>query len=208
MADTVTIEVQPRDPKKNKGTGSRASSKLRDQGRVPAIIYGHKKDSITISLANEDIAMMLKKQVHLARLSWNGTSELAVVRDVQWDYLGKSIIHLDFQRVDDEEMVSAEVALELYGDPVGVSQGGRLEQSMRSITIVAKPADIPKVIIVEVSHLGLGQAIHVKDLRKGLLPEGVDTELDESMLIVHIIEKKGRKAAATSDDDEAKDEAQ
>lgn len=202
MAEAVTIQVEPRDPAKNKGTGSRVSRKLRAQGRVPAIIYGHKKTPVPISLTKDDVTMMLKKSVHLAQLAWEGSSELAVVRDVQWDHLGKDIIHLDFLRVDAGETVESEVALELHGEPVGLTLGGRLEQIVRSLKIKAKPNAIPKELTIEVGHLNVGEAILVRDLKK-LLPDGVETDADESILLVHVVEKKtGSGGGAAEGDDE------
>ena len=200
MAEAVTIQVQPRDPVKNKGTGTRVARKLRALGRVPAIIYGHKQTPVPISLSSEDVAMMLKKSVHLAQLAWDGTTELTVVRATQWDHLGKAIIHLDFLRVDASEQVEAEVAIELHGTPVGISQGGRLEQLTRSIKINARPTSIPKFLTIEVGELSIGDAIHVKELRS-MLPEGVTTEMDDSLLIVHVVEKK-TSAAASEDEGE------
>ncbi|MEW4571109.1 50S ribosomal protein L25 [Tautonia sp. JC769] len=205
MAEAVTIQVEPRDPAKNKGTGSRVARKLRAQGRVPAIIYGHKKDPVPISLSKDDVALMLKRSIHLAQLAWDGTTELAVVRDVQWDYLGKDIIHLDFLRVSAGETVESEVALELHGEPAGLALGGRLEQIVRSLKVKAKPTAIPKVITLEVGDLGLGQAILVRDL-KGMLPEGVTTDADDSIMLVHVVEKKagsGGGAAASDEEGEA-----
>lgn len=206
MAEAVTIQVEPRDPAKNKGTGTRFSRKLRAQGRVPAIIYGHKKTPVPISLTKDDVAMMLKKSVHLAQLAWEGSTELAVVRDVQWDYLGKDIIHLDFLRVDAGETVESEVALELHGEPAGLALGGRLEQIVRSLKIKAKPNAIPKEITIEVGHLKVGEAILVRDLKK-LLPEGVETDADESILLVHVVEKKAGSGggAATVDEETAEE---
>lgn len=207
MAEAVTIQVEPRDPAKNKGTGSRSSKRLRAQGRVPAIIYGHKQDPVPISLSNDDVAMMLKKSVHLAQLAWDGKSEMAVVRDVQWDHLGKDIIHLDFLRVSAGETVEAEVALETHGDPVGLSQGGRMEQLVRSLKIKAKPTAIPKVLTIEVGGLNVGDAILVRDL-KGLMPEGVTTDADESVMLVHVIEKKAGSAAVSAGEEAEEGEAE
>src|SRR3954453_19052867 len=99
MADAVKIAVEARDPAKNKGTGSRFSRKLRKQGRVPAIIYGHKQDPVPISLTREAVWEMIKRSTHLAELNLGGSPETVLVRDVQWDHLGKDIIHLDFARV-------------------------------------------------------------------------------------------------------------
>ena len=204
MAEAVTIQVQPRDPAKNKGTGSRVARRLRAQGRVQAIIYGHKQEPVPISLSDDDIAMMLKRSAHLAQLSWDGTTELAVVRDVQWDHLGKQIIHMDFLRVGADELVDSEVGLEVHGEPVGLSEGGRLEQLMRSLTIKAKPTAIPKQITVEVGGMHIGDSIHIREL-KGMLPEGVSTEMDEDMLVVHVVEKKAGGAVAEGEEAEGEE---
>jgi large subunit ribosomal protein L25 len=206
MAEAVTIQVEPRDPAKNKGTGSRVVRKLRAQGRVPAIIYGHKQDPVPISLSKDDVALMLKRSIHLAQLAWDGTTELAVVRDVQWDYLGKDIIHLDFLRVSAGETVESEVALELHGEPAGLALGGRLEQIVRSLKVKATPNAIPKSITLEVGDLGLGQAILVRDL-KGMLPEGVTTDADDSIMLVHVVEKKAGSGGGAAQEGEGEAEA-
>src|SRR3954466_11937597 len=100
MADAVTIAVEARDPAKNKGTGSRVSRKLRAQGKIPAIVYGHKKTPQPISIGRDEVWQMIKKSTHLAQLQiGGGATEMVLVRDIQWDHLGKEIIHLDFARV-------------------------------------------------------------------------------------------------------------
>lgn len=201
MAEALSLQVEPRDPAKNKGTGTRAARKIRAQGRVPAILYGHKQDPVPFSLTNEDVALMLKKQAHLTQLNLGGTTELAVVRDVQWDYLGKQIIHLDFMRVSADEQVEAEVAIELHGTPVGLSEGGRLEQLMRSLTIKSRPTAIPNHVTIEVGGLHVNQSLHVRDL-KAMLPEGVVTEMDEGLLVVHVVEKTTGSGAEIAEEGE------
>src|SRR4051794_7821063 len=100
MADAITLQAEPRDPQKNKGTGTRVSRRLRAQGRVPAIIYGHKQTPVPVSLARDDVWDMIKRSTHLAQVKiGDAATEMVLVRDVQWDHLGKEIIHLDFARV-------------------------------------------------------------------------------------------------------------
>src|SRR3954468_24295052 len=103
MADAVTIKVEARDPQKNKGTGSRVARRLRGQGRIPAIIYGHKQTPVPITLARDDVWQMIKNSSHLAELKIDGATEMVLVRDVQWDHLGKEVLHLDFSRVSADE---------------------------------------------------------------------------------------------------------
>ena len=192
MADAVVLDVQERDTKKNVGTGSRASRKLRKQGRVPAILYGHKQDPQPISLSQDDIKLLLKKRSHLVQLRVGGASEMTLIRDVQWNYLGSEIIHLDFIRVSAQETVTTTVALKLHGNAPGLSQGGVLEQPIHEIEIQCLATAIPDTIRVEVGELGVDASVHLRDLT---LPEGVTTSLDPETVLVHIVSKASILAA-------------
>jgi large subunit ribosomal protein L25 len=183
MADAVKISVEARDPAKNKGTGSRFARKLRARGRIPAIIYGHKQDPVPISLTREAVWEMIKKSTHLAELSLGETSETVLVRDVQWDHLGKEIIHLDFARVNADESIETEVRLELRGEAPGVGEGGVLDQVVHSVAVTCRANAIPDSIRIDVSTLHLGGAVHVREL---VLPEGVTVTDDPDLLLVHV----------------------
>lgn len=184
MAEAVKIPVESRDPTKNKGTGSRVSRRLRKQGKIPAIIYGHKQTPVPIAMTRASVWEMIKKSTHLAELTFNGLSETVLVRDVQWDHLGKEIIHLDFARVTIDESIETEVRLEVRGVAAGVAAGGTLEVLLHDLKVVCRANTIPESIRVDVSHLELNQAIHVKDL---VLPEGVKVDEDPEKLVVHVV---------------------
>jgi large subunit ribosomal protein L25 len=193
MAEAVILNVEPRDPQKNKGTGSRVARRLRAQGRVPAIIYGHKQAPVPISLSREDVQGLLKKGSHLTRLNFGGQSEMALIRDVQWDHLGKEIIHLDFFRVSAEERVTTSVSLELHGTAPGLNEGGMLDQPVHTLAISCLATAIPESIRIEVGDLHLNQSVHVKDLP---LPEGVTTDVDPDLVLVHVVPRKAAVEAA------------
>src|SRR5579885_1832257 len=124
MSEAVRIRVEPRDARKNKGTGTRVARRLRRSGRIPAVIYGHKQAVVPVTLSHEDVLRMVKSPGHLAELDLGGTTETVLIREVQWDHLGKEILHLDFARVSAEEVVETEVPLELRGTPSGTAAGG------------------------------------------------------------------------------------
>jgi large subunit ribosomal protein L25 len=187
MAQAVTIAVEPRDPAKNKGTGTRAARRLRAQGRVPAILYGHKQANQPITLARDDVWNMIKKGTHLAQLNLGETTEMALVRDVQWDHLGKEIIHLDFYRVDANERVSTTVPITIHGTAAGLHEGGMLELPVHSLSIECLVTQIPDSIRVDVSELHIGGMIHVRDLN---LPEGVKVEDDPDQVVAHVVLRK------------------
>jgi len=184
MADAVKITVEARDPAKNKGTGTRVSRRLRATGRIPAIVYGHKEGNTPVSLARDSIWEMLKKSSHLAELSLNGTTETVIVRDIQWDYLGKEILHVDFARVSADETIETEVRLELRGTAPGVVEGGVLDHAVHNLHVRCRANAIPDSIRVDVSNLHLGASIHTRDLT---LPEGVTALGDPDLVLIHVI---------------------
>jgi large subunit ribosomal protein L25 len=184
MAEAVKIQVEARDPAKNKGTGSRVSRRLRKQGKIPAIIYGHKQTPVPIALPRTAVWDMIKKSTHLAELSFGGSTETVLVRDVQWDHLGKEIIHLDFARVNVDESIETEVRVEIRGTAPGALGGGTLEHLLHDLKIICRANAIPDAIKVDVSHLQVDQGIHVKDL---ILPDGVTVDDDPEKLVVHVI---------------------
>jgi large subunit ribosomal protein L25 len=186
MADAVKIQVETRDPAKNKGTGSRVSRKLRKNGKIPAIIYGHKQAPVPISIPRDTVWEMIKKSTHLAELDLGGSTETVLVRDVQWDHLGKEIIHLDFSRVSADESIETEVRLDFRGIPAGLAGGGTLEVLVHELRVICRANAIPDAIRVDVSHLGVDEGIHVKDLT---LPEGVKVDADPDLLLVHVVSR-------------------
>lgn len=184
MAETFSIAAEARDPAKNKGTGTRAVRRLRAAGRVPAILYGHKQTPVPISIARDDVWQLIKKATHVAEVKLGDATEMALVRDVQWDHLGKEILHLDFFRVSADESITTEVTLAVHGTPPGLSQGGVLEVIVHSLEVTCRVTSIPDVIRLEVGGLNLNESIHVRDLH---LPEGVVATADPDQLLAHVV---------------------
>jgi len=184
MTESAKIRVETRDPQKNKGTGSRVARRLRAKGRIPAVIYGHKQAVVPITVGRADVWQMIKTPGHLADLDLGGSSETVLIRDVQWDHLGKEILHLDFSRVSAEEVIETEVALELRGVAPGLAAGGILEQLVHSLSINCKAGAIPGSIKVDVSNLQVEQGLHARDI---VLPPDVTLNADPDLLLVHVV---------------------
>lgn len=183
MSSAVKIGVQPRDPGKNKGTGTRVVRRLRKRGLVPAVIYGHKQAVVPITLTSEDAFNMIKKPGHLADLDLGGKTETVLIRDVQWDHLGKEILHLD-SAGQHEEMIDTEVSLELRGHAAGIAGGGVLEHLVHTLRIRCRAGAIPESIKADVSHLQVDEGIHVRDL---VLPPDVTVRADPDLLLAHVV---------------------
>ncbi len=186
MAEALKIRVQPRDPAKNKGTGTRVARRLRQQGRVPAVIYGHKQDVVPITLSHDDVWHMMKAASHLAELDLGDKVETVLIRDVQWDHLGKEILHLDFARVSAEEEIETEVNLEIRGLAPGLAEGGILEQLVHALSIKCPAGAIPGSLKVDVSQLNIDQGIYVRDLT---LPAGVKVDAEDDLLLIHVVQR-------------------
>ena len=185
MSEAVKTRVELRDAQKNKGTGTRVARRLRKNGRIPAVIYGHKQAVVPVTLSHDDVLRLVKTPGHLAELDLGGaTTETVLIRDVQWDHLGKEILHLDFARVDAEEIIETEVSVEVRGVPAGIAEGGVLEHLVRSLRIRCPAGAIPSSIKVDVNHLQVDQGIHVGDLT---LPPDVTVDADSDLLLAHVV---------------------
>jgi len=196
MTESAKIRVEPRDPVKNKGTGSRVARRLRAAGRIPAVIYGHKLAVIPISLGRGDVWRMIKTPGHLADLDVSGSTETVLIRDVQWDHLGKEILHLDFSRVSAEEVIETEVAVELRGQAAGIANGGILEHLVHSLSINCRAGAIPDSIKIDVSNLQIDEGIHVRDLN---LPADVTVNADPDVLLVHVVVRGAQDEAVEAE---------
>ena len=160
MSAPVTLPARPR-----QGKGTRSSRRLRKEGRVPAVIYGHGQENLNVSLPLKETATALGRGAHVVSLAIDGGgSEQVLVKDVQYDHLGSEMLHLDLFRVNLDEEITSPVAVVLEGEPKGVLDNGILTQMRDTIEVVCRVRDLPDEIRVDVSHLGVGDAVHVSDL--------------------------------------------
>ena len=165
MIEALSLEAQLRD-----GTGSKAAAAVRRQGRIPAIVYGHKQEAVAISLDAHDFVEGLRHGHRLMDVAISGNNEKMIIKDLQYDYLGRTILHADLMRVDVTERIKVEVPLELKGSPKGMQEGGVLEAHMDHLDVECLAVDIPELIVVSVKDLDVGQSIYAREVK---LPEGV-----------------------------------
>ncbi len=186
MSEVVKTRVELRDAQKNKGTGTRVARRLRKSGRIPAVIYGHKQAVVPVTLSHDDVLRMVKTPGHLAELDLGGaTTETVLIRDVQWDHLGKEILHLDFARVNAEEVDRDRSDGGSSGRARRHRRGGNPRASgPEPADQVAAPGRSLDSIKVDVSHLQVDQGIHVRDLT---LPPDVSVDADPDVLLVHVV---------------------
>ncbi len=187
MAESVQLAVKPRD-----GAGSQAAKRLRKQGLLPAVVYGHKEATLAVALAYDDFVKALRHGARLVELKTDGSAQAAIIQDVQWDHLGKDVLHVDFRRVSKDERVVVSVPLHLRGIAPGVGGGGVLDQPLHVIDVECLVTAVPDEIRVPVGELQVGQALYVKDLR---LPEGVKAMADPEAIVVQVTAPQVEAAA-------------
>jgi large subunit ribosomal protein L25 len=176
MDKTVVLKAEIREQ-----SGSKQSARLRGQGRVPAVVYGHKKDPVAISLDAHDFAEGLHRGQRLIDVQIGKKKEKMMVKDLQYDHLGKEVIHADLMRVDVTEVVKVDVPVEIKGTAKGTHEGGIIEVHADKVQVECKVVEIPESIALSVKELGVGDSLHAKDLQ---LPEGVKLVSPPEMLIV------------------------
>ncbi len=168
-------------------TGSRYTARLRAEGRMPVVVYGHGQEPAHLSVDNEEINELLHQHAHLLNVVVDGKEETVVLKDAQWDHMSSNILHLDLARVNLSEEVTVEVELKFVGEPVGLKVAGAiLEHPQDTIEVTCKASDIPEVIKVDVSGLEAGESLTLSDL---VLPAGVtvDTETDTVLASVQVM---------------------
>lgn len=159
-------EITTLQAKKREHTGSRYSKRIREQGGLPAIVYGHKQDPVAVTLDAKEALTRIHKGEKVYTLDIEGgTSETVLLRDLQFDYLGTNIVHCDLSRVDLSERVSVHVAIHLVGDAVGLKKAGAiLINSATAIDLECTVTNLPEFIEVDISDLDVGDVIHARDV--------------------------------------------
>jgi len=169
-------------------TGKGVARKLRAAGRVPAVVYGHARESQALSLVSRDLEKLLSQisaGSTVVELSLGGAVTKTLIREVQRHPFKKQILHVDFQELVAGEKVLVDLPLVFVGVPEGVRlSGALLEQILHSIEVRVDPAHIPNHVDVDVSHLAMGHSLHVRDI---VLPEGLEVLSDEDATICAVI---------------------
>lgn len=176
MTDRMKLEGQLRTK-----VGSTGSTQLRKKGQTPAIMYGHKKESVAFSINGHEFTKGLHHGHRLYDVVLDGKAETLLVKDLQYDHLGKDIIHADFMRVNLAEKVSVAVDLEFKGNAAGSLEGGMIDNHASQIEIECLVSQIPETILVSIKEVQVGTALHAGQIE---LPEGMTLVSDPETLIL------------------------
>jgi large subunit ribosomal protein L25 len=177
----ITLATEPRSE-----LGSRPAGRLRRQGKVPAVVYGLGTDTVSVTVPSRALQHILAGESGantLITLEVDGESVLTLARQIHRHPTRGELVHVDFIRIRRDVAVSAEIPVHLLGEATGVRDGGLLEQLMFQLTVEAMPGNIPNVIEIDVSALGIGDQLRVEDMQ---LPTGVATEVEGDTVVAQV----------------------
>ncbi len=179
----LTITVQNRET-----TGKSKNRQLRAQGNVPAVVYGDGLSPSNIQVATRDIEKLLREAgdnaVFLLELEGTDQRRHAMIKDYDLDLISGAFLHIDFQRVNMEQVIRIQVPVELVGEPIGVRmEGGMVDFINREVEVECLPANIPSTLRADIEELHIGQHVEAKDLELG---EGVSLVDDPERVIASI----------------------
>lgn len=209
--EVVKLKARPRT-----GTGKSYTRKIRKQGWVPAVYYGHNMKTKNIEVDAREFGNIIreKKTSHLINLDLpeEKRDSTSVIKEIQRHVLKDNLFfHVDFQHVAMDEKITVNCPLQLIGEAIGVIEdGGILGHPKRTITIECLPANIPEYITVDVSELHIGNSIHIKDLE---VPNVVikDSPDDVIAVVAHpqaVVEEEPAVSEKVEEEAEAKEGAE
>lgn len=162
------MAVIPLTASRRESLGKGGARKSRQAGQIPGVLYGHGETPVAVAVSSRDFDVALRDHQGsnpIVNLAVNGSEYTALIRAVQYDPLSRNILHLDFQHISLTEQIEVKVAIHLVGLPVGVKDGGGiLEPILREVEVRCLPTAIPASIDVDVSHLNIGDSVHLRDL--------------------------------------------
>jgi large subunit ribosomal protein L25 len=194
----MTHETPTINAAKRERLGSRYAQRLRKSGRLPAVIYGHGADPVSVSIEEKATLAHLHHGQHVFNVEIDGgASETCLVKDLQFGYLGDNVIHVDLARVDLDEKVTVRVHLELVGEIQNATLAGAIVvHDLSEIEVECTVRNIPESIRVELDSYQ--QSVTVGELA---MPEGVVGITPENTMIIHV------QIAAEEEDAESTEEA-
>jgi large subunit ribosomal protein L25 len=168
-----------------RATGSSSSRRLRAEGQIPAVLYGHGMDSLSIHVDRRELRLALTGPAGynaLVNLSVDGEVHPTIVKSLQRDPVRRNVTHIDFLVVSLDEVIEISVPFQIVGEAKAVlSEGGLVDPAVDTITIRTTPGNVPGAFTYDVSELQIGDVIRVSELT---MPEGVELVDDPEMAIV------------------------
>ncbi|MBZ0265722.1 50S ribosomal protein L25 [bacterium] len=198
MADIYTLNATPRRKTEKKSD----TKNLRKAEIVPGVFYISGKEAVSLQFDLKELKAMLADRPPLVRVDWGKTEDEGhecMIRELQWHPVTQELMHIDFMGVTRGVKVHTTVPIDIVGTPEGAKSGGILQTILTEVDIICFPKDIPRFLEVDVSHLEIGDSIHLSDISR----EEIEWESSEDRTVVSVVPPTILK---TDEDEEGEDE--
>ncbi|RLJ69787.1 large subunit ribosomal protein L25 [Hydrogenivirga caldilitoris] len=193
----VKVKLTERVPGKKSET-----KRMIKEGFIPVEIYGKDVENVHAWIGVKDFLSLPHGEAFLMEAEINGDKRVCILKEVQFGWLGDNPIHVDLYDIANVKEIEVEVPIEFVGTPAGVEFGGIFEALMHSLTVKARPANLPDKISIDVSGLGIGDVIHVRDIQP---PEGCEI-LDNPEETVAVVAEPEIEQVVTEETEEETEE--
>jgi large subunit ribosomal protein L25 len=183
-----------------KEQGTSAARRTRLQNKVPAVVYHSGVEATPLSVDKISLNKALRTGQMIFEVNVENKEQFVLVKEIQYHPVTDEIIHIDFQKVKEDEKISLEVAVRSSGESKGVKLGGLLVQMLNSVTIKCKPAEIPEFLEIDVTDMEMNTNLFVKDIT---LPTDVEMLTAEDIAVVSVQEPKEEKEEEVTEDAES-----
>jgi large subunit ribosomal protein L25 len=183
--ETFDLTASPR-----KTTGKGPARVLRRQGLVPAVLYGPETASLPLTISTDDLMKVYQKSgselfiLNLIIKNGGTQNKTAMVKEVQMSPLSNRCLHVDFYEISMEKEITVKVPIELTGKSIGVESGGMLQLVRHELEVSCLPGNVPGKIEVDVSHLDIGDSVHIEDVTVG---EKIRLQYDTNYTVATVI---------------------
>ena len=177
MADVLNVS-------KREALGTSNTRRLRKTGQIPAVLYGHGKECIHLTIPATEVESAIRQGTKVLDIV-GAAKDSVLINQVQWDPCGSEILHVDLTRVSADETVEVTLTVELRGEAPGLKQGGIVDHQLHEIEIECPAGKIPDRLSVSINHLELGQAITAGDVE---IPPSAKLITPADQIIVQCVE--------------------
>jgi len=198
--DNVRLPAHPRHE-----TGSRAANRLRKQGMIPGVLYGHGKPAVLFAVEPAHLreAMSTEAGRHAVlevALEGQKRTHRAIIKELELDPVRHIVTHLDLQEIRLDEVIEAKVAVHYEGPSAGEKAGGMLDEATRELTVKGKVTEIPEHISVDITEMVVGDALYVKDIA---VPEGLELLDDPELVLCSVLMPRKAVEEVAPEEEEA-----
>ena len=188
------MEAKKLNVEKRQGAGKGVAGRLRGDGKIPAVVYGHTAPTpITVDAREFRNAFKRITENTIVELHMTDGVHEVLVKDYQRDNLTGQVLHVDFYEFEKGKALRTRVPVRLIGNPVGVKEGGILEVLLHQLDVECLPKDLPEELTLDISELALDRALHVSGLS---LPEGVRSLIPSDQVVCLVAHRKAEEEAA------------